>query len=122
MVLGRERTANHLEPTLPSNEETTCGRQRSEAPSYGRPTCAYGQMASPSVWKLLGRSQDRYSPFGGLLDPRECIWFAERMSPWIDDVFILLSRCVSSSFPWLSNLHTNIHQHFVEFVTNNSYH
>ena len=33
-----------------------------------------------------------------------------------------LMGCILFSFPSISNLHTNVHQHFVEFVSNNSYH
>ena len=34
----------------------------------------------------------------------------------------LLLGCILLLFPSISNLHINIHQHFVELVSNNSYH
>jgi len=65
---------------------------------------------------------NRFRCFGGPIDPCAHTWLVKRVSPRIDDVFLLFSRCVSSSFLMISNLHTNIHQHFMEFVSNNSYH
>jgi hypothetical protein len=103
-------------------------------------------------WAADTWSADRgLSPFGPILGleaarwaPMSCTWvraclesvwmlWSVRKSLWTRLIrreyftsdwwrVTLLMGCILLSFPSISNLHTNVHQHFVEFVSNNSYH
>ena len=52
------------------------------------------------------------------MDPRECASFADKVSPWIDDV----SSCSQGVFSPLIHLHTNIYQHLWKWLEINPYH
>ena len=116
-------TPSLSEPVLGCQKEPTRGRWARDAPTISRATIVVGRpkkvtKRSPYlVWKLVGRSQGRLwvsGPFlrrfassGGPMDPHECASFAEKVSPWIDDV----SSCPQCVFSPLFHLHTNIYQH-----------
>ena len=95
----------------------------------GRSAEKSGQAPPSLVWKLLGRSSQGCLWVNGPflrwfaspcepLDPRECTWFVEKVSPWIDDV----SSCSQGVFSPLFHLHTNIYQHLWKWLVINPYH
>ena len=102
---------------LALNEELTCERGRSRgadiwsADHVGRSTRKGGQTAQFLVWTLLGGPPcyvwgswlvlRRFGSSGGPVDPRERVWFIEKVLPWIDDmspclwvVFLLMWGCL----------------------------
>ena len=99
-----------LEPTYALNEELTHGRGRSRgaglwsADHVGRSTRKGGQTAQFLVWTLLSWPPcyvcgswlvlRRFGSSGGPVDPRERVWFVEKVFPRIDDV----SPCLWAAF------------------------
>jgi len=129
-VLGRGLDLLHLEPPLSSNEELPRWRRRSVGPTMVRPTlvnlaptdlslcwvaamwilltCAACPKSVCLLWWAHESSCLRLIGWEGVASDWECA--------------TLFIGCASFSFPKISNLYTNIHQHFVKIVSNNSYH